>query len=74
MLFVPGDRTVGSVDLMFDLGEAVSFSGIAKENRIDAHIFKRNEKLLRFGNRNIVVVLAVNDKSGRVRGRDMLHR
>jgi hypothetical protein len=72
VLFVPHDRSVGSVDLMFDLGEAVSFSGIAKENRIDAHIFKRDEKLLCFRNGNIVVVFAVNDKSRRVSGSDML--
>jgi hypothetical protein len=51
---------------MFDLREAVPFSGIAKENRLDAHILKSNEKLLSFRNGNIVVVLAVNDERRRV--------
>jgi hypothetical protein len=35
MLLVPGDGSISSVNLMFDLGEAVSFAGIAKENRLD---------------------------------------
>jgi hypothetical protein len=61
MLLATDDGSVGKVDLMFDLREAVPFSGIAKENRLDAHILKSNEKLLSFRKGNIVVVLAVND-------------
>jgi hypothetical protein len=39
----------------------VSFARIAKENRFDTHVLKRNEKLFRFRNRNIAVVLAMDD-------------
>src|SRR5208282_1453372 len=72
MFFVPGNGSVDGVDLMFDLGEAVPFARVANENRLHAEIFEGDEKLLRFGDRNIVVVLTVKDERGRMRGGDML--
>ena len=72
MLFVPGNGSVGSVDLMFDLGEAVPFARIAEENCLDPQVFEGNEKLLRFRYGNIVIVLAVDDEGRRMRSSDML--
>jgi hypothetical protein len=57
---------------MLDLGETVSFARITKENRLDAYVFQGNEKLFRFRDGNIVVVLAVHDERWRMRGGDML--
>ena len=68
MLLATDDGSVGNVDLLFDLREAVPFSGIAKENRLDARILKSNEKLLFFRHGNVVVVLAVNDERRRMSG------
>jgi hypothetical protein len=43
MLLIPGNRSIRRVDLVFDLGQAMSFARIAKKNRLDAYVFEGNE-------------------------------
>jgi hypothetical protein len=74
MLLVPGEGSIRRIDLMFDLGQAVSFARITKEYRLDAYVFESNEKLFRFRDGNVVVILAMDDESRSVSGTDMLQR
>jgi hypothetical protein len=68
MLVIPGDRTLHGVDLVFGFREPVTFAGITQEDGFGANVFQRDKELLRFGDGDIVVVFAVHDQRGRVRG------
>jgi hypothetical protein len=62
VLFVPGDGTIGPVDLVLDLLETVAFARVANEDGFRAYIFQSDEELLGLSNRNVVIVFAVNDE------------
>src|SRR5580700_5378718 len=62
MLFVPRNRTIRRIDLMFHFGKPVSLARIPKENGLNAYVLQRNKQLFCFGNGNIVIVLPMNDE------------
>ena len=66
MLFVPGDRPVGPVDLVLDLLQSVAFARVADEDGFRADVFQSDEELLGFSDRNVVIIFAVNDERRRV--------
>ena len=65
MLFVPGDRTVGPVDLVLDLLKAMTFPRVADEDGFRADVFQSDEELLGFSDRNVVIIFAVNEERRR---------
>ena len=72
MFFVPGDGAVDGIDDVLDFAEAVAFAGVADENGFGSDVLEGDEKLLGFGDGDVVVVFAVQNQSRGVRGGHML--
>src|SRR5207245_11095898 len=74
MFLVPGNAAVNRIDVVPGLGKAVPFARVANENSFRTHVFQRNEQLLSFRNRHVVVVFSVHEHRRRMRCGDVLQR
>src|SRR5438034_11473091 len=74
MCLVPRNRPVDAVDDVFRLAETVTFARVAEHDGLDARVLQRDVELLALCNRNVVVVLAVNEERRRLHLRRIAQR
>src|SRR5262245_14633522 len=60
MLFVPRDRPIDLIDDVLRFADAVPLARIPHHHDFGADVLQRDVELLRFGDRHVVVVLAVH--------------
>src|SRR5215813_7385635 len=72
VLLIPGDAAIDAVHSMFGFPETMPFARIADHHSLDAHVPESHVELFSFCDRNVVVVFAMHEHGGSVRGRHML--
>src|SRR5262245_10167223 len=71
---VPLDAAIDRIDHVAGLAQAVAFARVADHDGFDAGVAEGDEVLLGFGDRHVVVVLAVHEHDRRLHLRDVAER